>query len=390
MYKKSISFFREGEYIRSSINCVNKIIPGIKENIDKYSRGKIYKIFSDHTDKIYIGSTTQTLERRYSEHKYKYNNQPNKPNKYTKFNDIFKYNDAKIELIEQYPTTCEYFLHLRERFYIESMKCINKNIPTRTDKEYKEANKIKYKIIRKNYNKKNTQNNKENIKQYFKKYREDNPEKVKTARKMYDIKNRERIAQRTKEYNQKHKERKRICYKLYCIKNKEKISIRHKLYNYIHKEKIKNQRKIYIMNNKEKIKEQRRNYYKNKLSKKLKTRVNCNICGKEVNKGSLSHHKQIHNFNEQGKNKRQLESKKYREKNKDLISARAKQRTTCGECGKEINKKSLYEHKKTHIKEKITERVKCDECGKEMNKTSLCTHKKIHLNKELLNVMNAV
>ena len=36
-----------------------------------YQNGKIYKIHSYQTDDIYIGSTTNTLSRRFSEHKYR-------------------------------------------------------------------------------------------------------------------------------------------------------------------------------------------------------------------------------------------------------------------------------------------------------------------------------
>ena len=37
--------------------------------INKYNNGKIYKIVSDSTDKIYVGSTTQPLSKRHYEHK---------------------------------------------------------------------------------------------------------------------------------------------------------------------------------------------------------------------------------------------------------------------------------------------------------------------------------
>ena len=37
-----------------------------------YKNGKIYKIVSDLTDKIYIGSTTQPLYKRHSKHKGNY------------------------------------------------------------------------------------------------------------------------------------------------------------------------------------------------------------------------------------------------------------------------------------------------------------------------------
>ena len=69
---------------------------------------KIYKIVSSLTDKIYIGSTKQKLEKRLSGHVSKYkawsklknNNLP-----YITSFDIVQLDDYEIELIETF--TCE-------------------------------------------------------------------------------------------------------------------------------------------------------------------------------------------------------------------------------------------------------------------------------------------
>ena len=62
---------------------------------------------------------------------------------------IFDNNNYDIILIENYPCERKDELHARERYYIESLKCVNKVIPTRTDREYVEANKEKIELYRK-------------------------------------------------------------------------------------------------------------------------------------------------------------------------------------------------------------------------------------------------
>jgi hypothetical protein len=131
--------------------------------MEKLKVGKIYKIIDNTNGNVYIGSTTQQLNKRLSEHKSYYNRYLNgKGNNCTSF-DIIKNNDYRIELIKFVIYKDRIELHQRERYYIENNNCINKNIPLRTDKEYyidnkeskkqyyidnkeyiKEYNKIKY------------------------------------------------------------------------------------------------------------------------------------------------------------------------------------------------------------------------------------------------------
>jgi hypothetical protein len=100
-----------------------------KTDIDKrYKDAKIYKIFSDKTDLIYIGSTIRTLNIRLSEHKLR-----NKKN-IKQILDIDP--NLKIELLESYPCKNKNELETRERYYIENNDCVNKTIPTRSKNEY--------------------------------------------------------------------------------------------------------------------------------------------------------------------------------------------------------------------------------------------------------------
>lgn len=104
----------------------------------KYEHGKIYKITSPHTDKIYIGSTIQPLNRRMNLHRSKYKLHPRET---TRSNILFKLGDTKIELIENYPCSSVYELERREGYYQKLNNCVNGRIAKRTKKEYYRDNK---------------------------------------------------------------------------------------------------------------------------------------------------------------------------------------------------------------------------------------------------------
>ena len=101
-----------------------------------YQNGKIYKIHSYQTDKIYIGSTTQPLCKRFTNHKTDL-----KKNTTVTSKEILKYDDVMITLIETYQCNDKNELEKRERYHIENNNCVNKQIPTRTGKEYRDSNK---------------------------------------------------------------------------------------------------------------------------------------------------------------------------------------------------------------------------------------------------------
>lgn len=79
-----------------------------------YQNGKIYKIVSSQTDKIYFGSTTVGLSNRMSKHRYNAKQNHNISSK-----EILQYNDARIVLVENYPCNNREELVSREQHYIE-------------------------------------------------------------------------------------------------------------------------------------------------------------------------------------------------------------------------------------------------------------------------------
>ena len=88
-----------------------------------YKNGKIYKLVCE-TGLIYIGSTTQNLKDRLRDHKKKGNGCKCKA-----------FINPKIELIENVECETKTELLTRERYYIESIECVNLRIPLRTYEE---------------------------------------------------------------------------------------------------------------------------------------------------------------------------------------------------------------------------------------------------------------
>lgn len=212
-----------------------------------YKQGKIYKIVSNQTEDIYIGSTVQALSVRLACHRRDYKNyKDGKHTNVTSF-DILKYGDAKIYLIEEYPCDNKEQLFAREGYYIKKLDCVNKQIAGRGKKQY----------------------------------HQDNKEQLNEKSKERYKNNREAILKRHKEYYEKHKEEKNRKQKEYAEKNKEKIKEYQKEYQLKNKEIIAKKEKEYRENNKEKRKEYIRN--RNKII------YSCE-CGSEISIGTKAKH----------------------------------------------------------------------------------------------------
>jgi hypothetical protein len=125
-----------------------------------YQEGKIYAIRSSQTDKIYIGSTCSDINKRFFEHKY--------ISKTCKAQEILIFNDAFIDIIENYPCNDRKELLKREGHHILQFidVCVNKKVEGRTRKEtqkaYYDSNKEKLKEYSKNY-RNNLKDKKNNI-----------------------------------------------------------------------------------------------------------------------------------------------------------------------------------------------------------------------------------
>lgn len=135
-----------------------------------YSTGKIYKIVSDCTTDVYIGSTIFSLKTRFTRHKCNYRLfLKNMYANVTVFK-ILKHEDCKIELLESFPCTTKQELFARESHYIRTLpNLVNSVIPDRTAQEYYMDNRKRISDSKKIY----YQQNKEFIKKKNKKYQHD-------------------------------------------------------------------------------------------------------------------------------------------------------------------------------------------------------------------------
>ena len=111
---------------------------------NRYINGKVYKITDNAYTKCYIGSTCESLSQRMARHRKEYRNYL-KGCKYfiTSFNifNEFGIDNCKIELLETCPCDTVEELRKREGHYKQSLDCVNKQTPGRTQAEYREQNR---------------------------------------------------------------------------------------------------------------------------------------------------------------------------------------------------------------------------------------------------------
>ena len=144
-----------------------------------YQNGKIYKLTSSQTDKIYVGSTCDELKRRFSSHKSNFKTKT----QVCKADEVLCFEDVKIELVENFPCDSKEKLHLRELHFIKELNAINVWLPVRDLEKKKATDKRWY------------QNHKEEQQQRSKEYRELNPEKAKASQKNWRESHAERVAE---------------------------------------------------------------------------------------------------------------------------------------------------------------------------------------------------
>jgi hypothetical protein len=161
-----------------------------------YQKGKIYKIESQLGDKIYIGSTTKEyLSQRMTAHRKSYTQWKRtgikrKVYSYELF-DEYGVENCQIVLLESYPCNSKDELSAKEAHYIRTLKCVNKCVPLRTKKEYRQECKDKIKqynddhrINRLAYYEQNI----DIIKEKKKKYYEDNKVRLQEYKKQWYLK----------------------------------------------------------------------------------------------------------------------------------------------------------------------------------------------------------
>ena len=85
-----------------------------------YQNGKIYMLTTQKNCKVYIGSTTTTLNTRLTEHSSSYKRWLCGYHKnYITAYEVLEFDDCKIELIEEYPCENLTELHKRECYHLK-------------------------------------------------------------------------------------------------------------------------------------------------------------------------------------------------------------------------------------------------------------------------------
>jgi len=139
-----------------------------------YSNGKIYKISNDYNNEIYVGSTCDTIVKRFSCHKLEARKEHNKHKPLYKLINEIGFDRFRIELIEDYPCEDKYQLRQREGHFIREFGTMNMKIDGRTRKEYQEIWYEKNKETEKEKRKEKYYENIEKEQENNKKYREKN------------------------------------------------------------------------------------------------------------------------------------------------------------------------------------------------------------------------
>ena len=106
---------------------------------NKYQNGKIYKIVSNETDRIYIGSTCEKyLSNRLAGHISEFKRyKEGKTKKYTSSFKLLELKSYEIILIEAYSCNSKAELNAREYYYIKQIEnnTVNEVIPKKTPEE---------------------------------------------------------------------------------------------------------------------------------------------------------------------------------------------------------------------------------------------------------------
>ncbi len=160
--------------------------------------GFIYKLeHKTRTDTpVYIGSTSGTLEDRFKQHGYSCNNSNHRKYNYYVYQFIRDYGNIekwKITKLNECIYNERKELHSLERIFMEKyekegFKLLNKFVPCRTTKEWREDNKDKADLI-------------------LMRSRLKNREKQNEYRRLHYHKNKDRILQQNKEYYIANKEK---------------------------------------------------------------------------------------------------------------------------------------------------------------------------------------
>ena len=136
--------------------------------------------------------------------------------------DEYGLNNCVIVLLEAFPCNSKDEALAREAYHIKTLSCVNRNIPTRTRREYYDDNRV---LIR-DKARQHYQNNVEKELLRNKQYRESNRETVAETKKQWHIAHRETELERQKKYREENKVKILETRKKYYEANKDAINLK--------------------------------------------------------------------------------------------------------------------------------------------------------------------
>ena len=168
-----------------------------------YSQARIYKIVSDQTADVYIGSTIQRLSARIHGHRMSMQG-----GNYCTSREVMKYDDYRIVLIENYPCDSKEQKLAREYHWMTELRkqginVVNKQCPGRSKKQYNEDTREQKKVIDKEY----YEANRDQILSKNKEYRDVHRDQIAAQTKEYRDANRGQFAAKSKEYRESNREK---------------------------------------------------------------------------------------------------------------------------------------------------------------------------------------
>jgi hypothetical protein len=168
-----------------------------------YKNGRIYKFVSKECGTVrYVGSTTQALSKRFATHRCESQTKPTPFHKWVIDNGGWDCMD--MVLIENCPCDNKEELHRRERYWIEEFKPnLNKQIPTRTIKEWYDENRDKLRMKQCEYRAEYRAKNRDKRNEYRRQYRINNRDEINEKQRKYYVENRDKV----KEYRAKNRDK---------------------------------------------------------------------------------------------------------------------------------------------------------------------------------------
>ncbi len=134
-----------------------------------YSLGKIYKITNDYNDDVYIGSTCDTLSKRFSGHKNMMTKIESKNRPLYKLMNEIGFNRFRIQLLEECPCEDVYELRQKEGSFIRLYGTLNKRVEDgcKSRGEYRSIHKEEINNYHKEYDNKRKESKSEFNKNYY-------------------------------------------------------------------------------------------------------------------------------------------------------------------------------------------------------------------------------